>query len=286
MEKLDSQLQEALKRIAELNRELGRDPNDDPLYFSLTDPVRLAADRLLDKVNKSIKEAKNLVGKAEEKHNLAQRILSRAPEDARAEDEKYAREAESDYTEKRRIADIHLNVLNRKKELIASDPKQLFLPLGTHVRINGKGQYQPVTSSFASEVFGEGTEGVVARLNSDSEYPIAVAVVGPYLTSSKTKMNASENRPHITHFDLEQLDVIAPALLPDGSSSDAYGFTATHICEDDDSEEMILEAKGMFWRFKIGWEERDRVELDKAAATLEELDDSLTPINGTSTFKL
>jgi hypothetical protein len=283
MDKIDNQLQDALERIAELNRELGRDPNSDPLYFRLTDPVTLAAARLLDEVNKAIKKAESFGKNAKEKNDLAQRILSRASDSERPAEEEYAREAADQYAEHKKIADLHLSVLSKKKELIATNPEQLFLPLGTHVRINGRGLYENTAGDRG--VAGEGTEGVVSRLNSSSEYPIRVAFVGPYRTSSGDAMNASESKPHEFQYDREQIDVVAPGLLPDGSPASSYGFTATHICEDNDTEEMIIEARGLFWRFQAGWEERGRIELDKAAASLEDLDDSLKPISSQVSFR-
>lgn len=280
MDSSEKELQLALDRIAELNRELGRDPSMDALHFRLSDPVQLAAARLIRVVKNSIRDAENYPRDAKTSADLSVRLLSKIPEgeDRSYEIEAVARTAK-EYEEKRAKADAHLAVLQRKLALLQAEPQSVFLPLGTHVRVNGKGQYPTTGDPYRSAIFAAGTEGVVARLNSDSEYGIAVAVVGPYLTEGGDEMNASDTRPHVVHFDREQLDVIAYGSLPDGSPSEAFGYTPTHEMDDDEmTEEMVILSNGLYWWFQKTELERGRVEMTCAYESLEDMPGTLRPL--------
>lgn len=280
MDHSETELQLALDRIAELNRELGRDPSTDALYFRLTDPVQLAAARLIREVKKSIRDAENYPRDAKKSADLSVRLLSKVPEgeDRSYETEDVARTAR-EYEEKKAKADAHLAVLQRKLALLKTEPQSVFLPLGTHVRVNGKGQYTSTGNPYRSAVFAPGTEGVVARLNSDSEYGIAVAVVGPYRTEGGDEMNASDTRPHVVHFDREQLDVVAYGVLPDGSPSEAYGFSPTYEMDDGQlTEEMVILSNGLFWWFRKTELERGRIELTKAYESLDDMPGTIRPL--------
>jgi hypothetical protein len=217
------------------------------------------------------------------------RLLNKVPEgaDRAYELESVARTAR-EYQEKQVKAEAHLAVLRRKLALLQSEPEAMFLPLGTHVRVNGKGQYPTTVDSGRSAIFAPGTEGVVARLNSDSEYGIAVAVVGPYLTEGGDQMNASDTRPHVVHFDREQLDVVAYGALPDGSPSESYGFSPTYEMDDGDevTEEMVILSNGLYWRFQKNEMERGRVELSCAYESLDDLPGTLQPLVGSAGLRM
>jgi len=280
MDHTETELQQALDRIAELSRELGRDPSTDALYYRLTDPVQLAATRLIRVVKQSIRDAENYPKDAKRSLELSERLLSKASErEDRSYELKDVARKTREYAEKKARSDAHIAALQRKLALLQSEPHSMFLPLGTHVRITGNGQYTTTGDHHRLGIFSPGTEGVVARLNSDSEYGVAVAVVGPYVTESGDKMNASDTRPHIVHFDREQLDVVAYGLLPDGSPSKAYGFAPTHEMDGDElTEEMILLSNGLYWHFDRSNMERGRVELRCAYECLDDVPGPLRPL--------
>ncbi len=280
MDYTEIELQQALDRIAHLNRELGRDPSTDALYYRLTDPVQLAASRLIRVVKKSIRDAENYPKDAKQSLELAERLLGKAAEgkDREYEMRSVARSTK-EYKEKSAKSEAHLVALQLKLARLQSEPHSMFLPLGTHVRVTGKGQYTTISDFHRMGVFSPGTEGVVARLNSDSEYGIAVAVVGPYTTEGGDEMNSSDTRPHVVHFDRDQLEVVAYGQLPDGSPSMAYGFAPTYEMDDDElTEEMILLSKGLYWRFDKSNMERGRVELRCAYDSLDDLPGTLRPL--------
>lgn len=288
MDYTEIELQQALDRIAHLNRELGRDPSTDALYYRLTDPVQLAASRLIRVLGNSIRDAENYPKEAKKSLELYERILSRVPEgeDRKSELEFVARSAR-EYEEKSAKSEAHLVALQRKLALLQSEPHSMFLPLGTHVRVTGKGQYTTISDFHRMGVFSPGTEGVVARLNSDSEYGIAVAVVGSYTTEGGDEMNASDTRPHIVHFDRDQLELVAYGQLPDGSPSMAYGFAPTYEMDDDElTAEMILLSNGLYWRFDKSNMERGRVELRRAYESLDDVPGRLRPLAEASGLRM
>jgi hypothetical protein len=280
MEKSEAELQLALDRIAVLNRELGRDPAGDPLYFRLTDPVQLAAAKLTMTVKKSIRAAEAYPRDAKASAELYAQLATRElpDEKARAASTQVAARHAKEYEEKQVKATAHLTALHRKLSILQTDPERMFLPLGAHVRITGDGRYQSTVDDIRSGVFAVGTEGVVVRLNSDAEYGVAVAVVAPFVTERGDRLNASETRPHVVSFDPEQLEIIAFGRLPDGSASQSFGFTATHISDDGD-EEMVIESNGRFWQFEEDASERGRLEASGAYESLDDIDDTLRPLS-------
>jgi hypothetical protein len=280
MDYTEIELQQALDRIADLNKELGRDPSTDALYYRLTDPVQLAASRLIRVVKQSIRDAEHYPADAKRSLELSERLLSKAAEGEDREYElKNVARSTLEYEEKKAKSEAHLAALQQKLAGLQTEPHSMFLPLGTHVRVTGQGNYTTISDFHRMGVFAPGTEGVVARLNSDSEYGIAVAVVGPYVTDSGSEMNASDTRPHVVHFDRDQLEVVAYGLLPDGSPSKAYGFAPTYEMDDDElTEEMILSSNGLYWRFDKSNVERGRVELRCAYESLDDVPGTLRPL--------
>lgn len=288
MDHTEIELQQALDRVADLNGELGRDPSSDALYYRLTDPVQLAATRLARVLKQSIREAEDYPKAAKKSLELYERLLSKAVDNTERDYElQDVARSKVEYEEKCAKSEAHLTALHRKLALLQNEPHTMFLPLGTHVRVTGKGRYPTISDFNRVGVFVPGTEGVVARLNSDSEYGVAVAVVGRYETESGDVMNSSDTRPHVVHFDRDQLEVVAYGQLPDGSPSMEYGFAPTYEMDDDELiKEMILFSNGLYWRFDKSEMERGRVELRRAYDSLDDVPGTLRPLVEASAHRM
>jgi hypothetical protein len=277
---LSKQLEQALTRIAQLNKELGRDPATDPVVLAHTDPVLVAASQLENKVRDRLREVERKALKAAKDKQHAEGTLRG---DAGEFADIYERQiAESD--EMLRRCGIHRAALKEKLEKIASDPKSLFLPLGTVVKFTGDMGYE--TSDQFPAMRGaypiDGTPGVVIRLNSDSEWPIAVAFRRKFKDANGDTWTPSEDRLITHHFDLSSLEVVGPGFLPNGDEMEEFGYVATHRVEEDSlnerGTEMIIEADGFFWRF-IEYGDPKVLEAGTAHKHLNDFSWVLDPIN-------
>lgn len=250
--KLDKQLERALKRIEELNMELGRDPAEDAVIIAHTDPVLVAASQLENTISEVLREVGHRESTASKNKKNAERLASRQENDDLADI--YVRQ-HADAEETLRVCGIHREALEDKLETLARDPQSMFLPLGTIVRLTGELGYE--TSDGSHRIRGaypaDDTTGVVIRLNSESEWPIAVAFRKNFVDCHGDEWRPSDHRFHTHHFDISSLEVVGHGLLPNGEAYSGYGYVATHYADSDDSEErdteMVLEADGFYWRF-------------------------------------
>lgn len=263
---MDTSLAAALARIAELNRELGWDPEADPILRAHRyragdgnpenkDSLAGAAEALvahIENIRASISEKEK---SAQERIQRYQRMHDRAAADGRHEE---AAEWIDTIEHYRGGLDSrmqpHREALEAKLSRLREAPETMFLPLGTVVRFteaetypncmdlsDGRGKRYPVAGSI----------GVVTRLSRDSEFPIAVSMRRPYKDGWNDEYLPDFDRMPTYFVDPDKIEVVGAGLLPDGSASEAYGFQATHRwVEDSGRSEMIVEADGFLWRFQ------------------------------------
>jgi hypothetical protein len=283
---LDKQLERALARIADLNKQLGREPSSDPVLALHTDPVRVAASQLENKIRQRLREVGGKLREANERLARAKTFLER-DDDLKS----YGEEQIAELTETLQRCNGHKAALMKKLEVLESDPKSLFLPLGTVVRFTGEigyatsDDFQPMRGAYPVD----GTPGVVVRLNSDSEWPIAVAWRRKFKDAHGDVWTPSNDRFITHHFDLGSLEVVQPGYLPNGEEMESFGYVATHHRERDKVDgretEMVIEADGFFWRF-IEYGNPKVLEAGTAYKDISEMSWLLDPIESASSFKI
>ncbi|MCV9964815.1 hypothetical protein OIU34_23260 [Pararhizobium sp. BT-229] len=151
--------------------------------------------------------------------------------------------------------DRHRAALQRKIALLAENPEEAFLPLGTVVRFVGVPEHQNslgLTDDRKSYPV-PGSIGVVTRLNRDGECSISVSMRETFRIGWGDELYPSDDRLPTYFVEREMLEVEEYAKLPDGTEYLGYGFQPTHIRTPEKDEkqgvEMVLEARGHFWRF-------------------------------------
>jgi hypothetical protein len=148
----------------------------------------------------------------------------------------------------------HIEVLQLKLELLDVDPAQVFLPIGTIVRIIGVPEYRDVTrlSDDRNNYPVVGSIGVVVSLHGSNDMPIGVAFRDEYKDGWGTTNYPDYDRVPTYRVEREMLEVVGYSLLPDGTEYKGYGYEQTHYRNEkfgrDDKFEMILEGAGYFWR--------------------------------------
>ncbi|MBY3433694.1 hypothetical protein HFN89_05975 [Rhizobium laguerreae] len=150
--------------------------------------------------------------------------------------------------------DRHQAALRRKLALLADNPEEAFLPLGTVVRFVGVPEHENslgLTDDRKSYPV-PGSIGVVTRLNRDGEYSIGVSMREPFQIGWGDTLYPSDDRLPTYFAEREMVEVEEYARLPDGSEYLGYGFHPTHIRTPEKNGkqgvEMVLEARGHFWR--------------------------------------
>jgi hypothetical protein len=283
---IEKQLERALARIADLNTELGREPSSDPVLALHNDPVRVAASQLENQMRKRLREVGGKLRQANENLAHAKTFLDRDDANLKA----YGEDQIAELNEKLQRFNGHKAALMKKLEVLESDPKSLFLPLGTVVRFTGNMGYetcddfQPMRGAYPVD----GTPGVVVRLNSDSEWPITVAWRRKFKDTHGDVWTPSDDRFITHHFDLASLEVVEPGYLPNGDEMESFGYVATHHREpnsiNERETEMVIEADGFFWRF-IEYGNPKVLEAGSAHKDIAEMSWILDPIDPPSSHK-
>jgi hypothetical protein len=113
----------------------------------------------------------------------------------------------------------HIEVLQLKLELLDVDPAQVFLPIGTIVRIIGVPEYRDVTrlSDDRNNYPVVGSIGVVVSLHGSNDMPIGVAFRDEYKDGWGTTYYPDYDRVPTYRVEREMLEVVGYSLLPDGT---------------------------------------------------------------------
>lgn len=167
----------------------------------------------------------------------------------------------------------HIEALQLKLEQLDVDPAQVFLPIGTIVRIIGVPEYRDVTrlSDDRNSYPVVGSIGVVVSLHGLNDMPIGVAFRDEFKDGWGSTVLPDEECVPTYNVERDMLEVIGYSLLPDGSEYTGFGFEPTHERKDknDKRPEMILEGAGYFWRLH-DFGGTQGVELLQAQANLDE----------------
>ena len=162
-------------------------------------------------------------------------------------------EHREEYAETLMACERHVAALKGKIERMERDPESCFLPIGAIVRFVGVPSYSDSTSltDTRKDYPVAGSVGVVSRLNGRNEYFLGVTMRREFSVGWKDTITPTYERMVTYTVDPDMLEVVGYANLPDGSEYHGYGYVETHEREDEDEErqEMVLEADGFFWRF-------------------------------------
>jgi len=270
----EATLQAALARIAELNRELGRDPAQDPVLAANQvpapdprddlegDPIQAATKSLIKYMKGRIGEIEGKKDRARDGLNSMIRIRDQAikgghEENAKSAQEYIDRDTPEVEAEEARY-DAHIAALRGKIERLETDPASMFLPLGAVVRFTDASTYDN-SLSFGHNPGKQyplaGSIGVVSRLNDKSEFPIAVSLRKPFKTGYGDEFEPDYDRFPTFNVDPDKVEFVEFGMLPGGQPCESYGYVPTHertgrkIIASDRDDEMIVEADGFFWRF-------------------------------------
>lgn len=147
----------------------------------------------------------------------------------------------------------HRAALQRKLALLAETPEDAFLPLGTVVRFVGVPEHENSLglSDDRQNYPVPGSIGVVTRLNGEGEFPISVSMREDFRIGWGDNMSPSDDNLPTYFVEREMLEVEEYARLPNGTEFLGYRYHPTHVRNDEKKQgvEMVLEARGHFWRF-------------------------------------
>ena len=229
----------------------GTAPEAAPNVIEEVDPLMVVTSQLRDNVRKKLREIeKKRNDYREEKARYESYLDGDSDGLKKIAEERLAEIANDDFEEN---AASHLEALNAKLEQLDIDPEQVFLPIGTIVRIIGVPEYRDVTrlGDDRKSYPCAGSVGVVVSLHSTNDLSIGVAFRDEYNDGWGDTYYPSEGRVPTYRVEREMLEVVGYSLLPNGSEYDGYGYEPTHERKDknDERPEMILEGAGYFWRF-------------------------------------
>lgn len=217
-----------------------------------TDPLTVVTAQLQGNVRKKISEIEKKLREYRGKKARYESYLDGDSEDLKEMGKEYLAEISDDGFEENVAA--HLEALNVKLEQLDIDPEQVFLPIGTIVRIIGVPEYCDMTrlSDDRKSYPCAGSVGVVVSLHSSNDLSIGVAFRDEYKDGWGSTYYPDYDRVPTYRVEREMLEVVGYSLLPDGSEYKGYGYEQTH-CRNakfgrDDKPEMILEGVGYFWR--------------------------------------
>lgn len=267
-------LDEALARIEELNRAMGRDPATDPVLSAhrlpeeagpplrddVPEPVASAARDLIGYMDKRIAEITEARAEAKGMLDLLRSLGGRGQGSPPDGDDPVSPMVLESQVARARAEDAayveHGDALRAKVARLRDDPLSMFLPLGTVVRFADDPSYPDSLSVGRRSMGGgypvAGSVGVVTRLNHDAEFPMAVSLRREFTTRSGDRFAPDYERFATYFVDPAGIEVVGPGLLPDGTPCESYGFVPTHERLDDEDEEgpeMVLLADGHHWRF-------------------------------------
>jgi len=297
--------QAALDRIAELNREMGRDPSSDPVLSRLvfiTDgpadedaldpyvqvrtegvpaPVVSAAEWMVTSLKENLRLVENLIGESrEELGNFTKQVEQASPGELRERAQWYLDRYGPKVEAKIAVYETHAAAIRSKIDRFQQEPLSMFLPLGTVVRFTDVPTYDNslVTGDPNKDYPVAGTIGVVTGIGhfgqSRVEYPIRVTVVQRTVVDGWGDRYETDLEYPLSYFaDPEKVEVIGHAKLPDGTPFDGYGYVPTHGRErsyaTDCDHEMVLEAEGHFWNFTL--EDDGRARLIRPYRSIREM---------------
>lgn len=230
----------------------GTAPEASPNVGKETDPLMVVTSQLRENVRKKLREIeKKRRDYREEKARYESYIDGDSDGLKKLAEERLAEIASDDFEEH---AASHLEALNAKLEQLDIDPEQVFLPIGTIVRIIGVPEYKDVTrlGDDRKSYPCAGSVGVVVSLHSSSDLSMGVAFRDEYKDGWGYTYCPDYDRVPTYRVEREMLEIIGYSLLPDGSEYKGYGYEQTHYRNAqfgrDDQPEMILEGAGYFWR--------------------------------------
>lgn len=215
-----------------------------------TDPLMVVTAQLQGNVRKKLREIeKKRRDYREEKARYESYIDGDSDGLKKLAEERLAEIASDDFEGH---AASHLEALNTKLEQLDIDPEQVFLPIGTIVRIIGVPEYKDVTrlGDDRKSYPLAGSVGVVVSLHSWNDLSIGVAFRSEFKDGWGDTHCPGYDRVPTYRVEREMLEIVGYSLLPDGSEYKGYGYEQTHERKDGDEErpEMILEGAGYFWR--------------------------------------
>ncbi|WP_315920958.1 hypothetical protein [Mesorhizobium sp. SP-1A] len=215
-----------------------------------TDPLAVVTAQLQGNVRKKIAEIDKKLREYREKKARYESYLDGDSGDLKEMGKEYLAEMADDGFEANVAA--HLEALNEKLEQLETDPEQVFLPIGTIVRIIGVPKYKDVTrlGDDRKSYPLAGSVGVVVSLHSRNDLSIGVAFRSEFKDGWGDAYCPGYDRVPTYRVEREMLEIVGYSLLPDGSEYKGYGYEQTHERKDGNEErpEMILEGAGYFWR--------------------------------------
>jgi hypothetical protein len=149
----------------------------------------------------------------------------------------------------------HQAAIQRKIETLTANPEGLFLPLGAVVRFIGVPDHENSLgiSDDRDNYPVAGSIGVVTGLLREGEFSIGVSMREPFQIGSGERYRPSCDGFPTYYVEREMLEVEEYAKLPDGAEYQGYSFQPTHRATSENRKkedlEMVLEARGYFWRF-------------------------------------
>ncbi|MCS4089142.1 hypothetical protein [Rhizobium sp. BK176] len=219
-----------------------------------TDPISDAARDLTMSITRLSSKIRKTAERAQVSLGRYKKIAADAT--MRADDEEYRAlisEEIADLEDEIAKIDHHQAALQRKLAALAGNPEEAFLPLGTVVRFVGVPDHENSLglSDDRKSYPVAGSIGVVTRLNHEGEYPISVSMREEYEDGWGEKRRPSDGNLPTYFVEREMLEVEEYARLPNGAEFSGYQYHPTHIRNDEWKQgvEMVLEARGHFWRF-------------------------------------
>jgi cell division protein FtsB len=172
----------------------------------------------------------------------------------------------------------HIEALETKIKNLKDDPRACFLPLGTIVRFTGAAPSYEISDTYGDTAKSypvADSVGMVTSLSMDGEFPIKVSMRHPFKDGWETQVYPDDDRIPTYRVDLEIIEVVGYAQLPDGSEYHGFEYRDTYVRNDkygkkERDSEMILYALDHYWRLH-DFGGTQGIEVLQAYDTMEEM---------------